>query len=131
MLDCQFFLILVHLFLECIFRLSMNVTIGWLVCDSMFVIIYLFFYLFIYSFTFINWNFSNYSSFAENYISLGNYLLLLFDVASNTVQKTQFPTNLVTFTEEILNGKFHFLCSNRWQHFALLLEYYHSIHKCI
>ena len=23
----------------------------------------------------------------------------------------QFPANLVTFTEEILNGKFHFLCS--------------------
>ena len=23
----------------------------------------------------------------------------------------QFPGNLVTFTEEILNGKFHFLCS--------------------
>ena len=23
----------------------------------------------------------------------------------------QFPTDLVTFTEEILNGKLHFLCS--------------------
>ena len=23
----------------------------------------------------------------------------------------QFPANLVTFTEEILNGKLHFLCS--------------------
>ena len=23
----------------------------------------------------------------------------------------QFPSNLVTFTEEILNGKLHFLCS--------------------
>ena len=23
----------------------------------------------------------------------------------------QFPADLVTFTEEILNGKFHFLCS--------------------
>ena len=23
----------------------------------------------------------------------------------------QFPANLVSFTEEILNGKFHFLCS--------------------
>ena len=79
----------------------------------MFVMIYLFIYLFIYSFTFINLNFSNYSSFTENYISLGNYLLLLFDVASNTVQKTHFPTNLVTFTEEILNGKLQFLCSNK------------------
>ena len=25
---------------------------------------------------------------------------------------TQFPTDLVTFTEEILNGKFRFLCEN-------------------
>ena len=25
----------------------------------------------------------------------------------------QFPGNLVTFTEEILNGKLHFLCSGR------------------
>ena len=24
----------------------------------------------------------------------------------------QFPANLVTFTEEILNGKLHFLCSD-------------------
>ena len=26
---------------------------------------------------------------------------------------TQFPVDLVTFTEEILNGKLHFLCSAR------------------
>ena len=25
----------------------------------------------------------------------------------------QFPADLVTFTEEILNGKLHFLCSDR------------------
>ena len=29
----------------------------------------------------------------------------------------QFPENLVTFTEEILNGKLHFLCSVYWRHF--------------
>ena len=27
----------------------------------------------------------------------------------------QFPTDLVTFTEEILNGKLHFLCSASWE----------------
>ena len=25
----------------------------------------------------------------------------------------QFPADLVTFTEEIINGKFHFLCSDK------------------
>ena len=25
----------------------------------------------------------------------------------------QFPANLITFTEEILNGNLHFLCSKR------------------
>ena len=28
-------------------------------------------------------------------------------------QNPQFPADLVTFTEAILNGKFHFLCSVR------------------
>ena len=26
----------------------------------------------------------------------------------------QFPADLVTFTEKILNGKLHFLCSEKW-----------------
>ena len=26
----------------------------------------------------------------------------------------QFPVDLVTFTEEILNGKLHFLCCDTW-----------------
>ena len=26
---------------------------------------------------------------------------------------SQFPADLVTFTEEILNGKLHFLCSDK------------------
>ena len=26
----------------------------------------------------------------------------------------KFPVDLVTFTEEILNGKLHFLCSELW-----------------
>ena len=30
---------------------------------------------------------------------------------SENVTKLQFPANLVKFTEEILNGKLHFLCS--------------------
>ena len=30
---------------------------------------------------------------------------------SKTAQKIKFPADLVTFTEEILNGKLHFLCS--------------------
>ena len=29
---------------------------------------------------------------------------------SQTAQTAQFPADLVTFTEEILNGKLHFLC---------------------
>ena len=28
-------------------------------------------------------------------------------------QKLQFPSDLVLFTEEIFNGKLHFLCSER------------------
>ena len=28
----------------------------------------------------------------------------------------QFPADLVTFTEEILNGKLYFLCSDRTNH---------------
>ena len=29
----------------------------------------------------------------------------------STAQKMKFPADLVTFTQEILNGKLHFLCS--------------------
>ena len=32
----------------------------------------------------------------------------------------QFPADLVTFTEEILNGKFHFLCSKGLHKFSSL-----------
>ena len=28
-----------------------------------------------------------------------------------SIEVSQFPADLVTFTEEILNGKFNFLCS--------------------
>ena len=28
--------------------------------------------------------------------------------------RKQFPADLVTFTEEILNGKLHFMCSDTW-----------------
>ena len=31
-------------------------------------------------------------------------------ISSINVTKSQFPADLVTFTEEILNGKLHFLC---------------------
>ena len=34
-------------------------------------------------------------------------------ISSINVIKPQFPENLVTFTEEILNGKLHFLCSEK------------------
>ena len=33
------------------------------------------------------------------------------DFFSKCDQMQQFPADLVTFTEETLNGKFHFLCS--------------------
>ena len=31
----------------------------------------------------------------------------------------QFPEDLVTFTEEILNGKLHFLCSVTFYHYGI------------
>ena len=34
----------------------------------------------------------------------------------------QFPANLVTFTEEILNGKIHFLCNANLPFFIFLLS---------
>ena len=40
----------------------------------------------------------------------------------------QYPADLVTFTEETLNGKLHFLCSVRWPTF-LLPEVKHSPEK--
>ena len=40
----------------------------------------------------------------------------------------QFPVNLATFTEEILNGKFHFLCSeNQWIQWEMKLEQVESL----
>ena len=35
-------------------------------------------------------------------------------------QNPQFPTDLVTFTEEILHGKIHFLCSEFKNDFLLM-----------
>ena len=32
----------------------------------------------------------------------------------------QFPADLVTFTEEILNGKLHFLCSEVLNNYGLI-----------
>ena len=32
-------------------------------------------------------------------------------ISAVSVTKPQFPPDVVTFTEEILNGKLHFLCS--------------------
>ena len=32
-------------------------------------------------------------------------------ISAVSVTKPQFPADVVTFTEEILNGKLHFLCS--------------------
>ena len=37
------------------------------------------------------------------------------DSFSKCDQNPQFPAELVTFTEEILNGKLHFLCSPNFQ----------------
>ena len=37
----------------------------------------------------------------------------------------QFPANLVTFTEEILNGKLHFLCSVVFQNRHLNVRSFH------
>ena len=34
----------------------------------------------------------------------------------------QFPADLVTFTEEILNGKLHFLCSKRQKNLVVKLK---------
>ena len=42
------------------------------------------------------------------------YTFQMREYTKRTAQKTkfsQFPADLVTFTEEILNGKLHFLCS--------------------
>ena len=36
-------------------------------------------------------------------------------------QNPQYPADLVTFTEEILNGKLHFLCSNMNQKFCKMI----------
>ena len=34
----------------------------------------------------------------------------MFNVNNKATKTTHFPADLVTFTEEILNGKLHFLC---------------------
>ena len=43
----------------------------------------------------------------------------------------QFPVDLVTFTEEILNGKLHFLCSVSAHNFLKLslLRGYFTVHS--
>ena len=35
----------------------------------------------------------------------------MFELAARNKSWTQVPADMVTFTEEILNGKLHFLCS--------------------
>ena len=40
----------------------------------------------------------------------------------------QFPADLVTFTEEILNGKFHFLCSETSRQFCLAVPKYSHLY---
>ena len=40
----------------------------------------------------------------------------------------QFPADLVTFTEEILNGKLHFLCSEFISKSLLRLERFRLLH---
>ena len=44
-------------------------------------------------------------------------------ISSVNVLNPQFPADLVTFTEEILNGRLHFLCSEYWLNFTLIFEY--------
>ena len=44
-------------------------------------------------------------------------------ISSVNVLNPQFPEDLVTFTEEILNGRLHFLCSEYWLNFTLIFEY--------
>ena len=34
----------------------------------------------------------------------------------------EFPADLVTFTEEIFNGKLHFLCSDSTEHYFKLIK---------
>ena len=43
--------------------------------------------------------------------------LFIKDFFSKCDQMPQFPADLVTFTEEILNGKIHILCSANLQFF--------------
>ena len=46
-----------------------------------------------------------------NHMFAYRYQLSSHSIFLNTAQKMKFPADLVTFTEEILNGKLHFLCS--------------------
>ena len=39
----------------------------------------------------------------------------------------QFPADLITFTEEILNGKLHFSCSEA-RDLRIILEVYGTLH---
>ena len=48
------------------------------------------------------------------YVALSNFFTvqkMIFSIKDFFSKCDQFPANLVTFTEEILNGKPHFLCS--------------------
>ena len=38
--------------------------------------------------------------------------------------ENQFPANLVTFTEEILNRKLHFLCSESYMHVSPEMKFH-------
>ena len=46
-----------------------------------------------------------------------------------TAQKLMFPADLATFTEEVLNGKLHFLCSVK--PLADLFNYFFSVGFCL
>ena len=44
-------------------------------------------------------------------VNLYKIITSVSSTAYNTAQKMKFPADLVTFTEEILNIKLHFVCS--------------------
>ena len=46
-------------------------------------------------------------------------------ISAVSVTKPQFPADVVTFTEEILNGKLHFLCSGDHSPNRLTLIHHH------
>ena len=47
----------------------------------------------------------------SKFLYLSSLILCFFLLRNHCTKKMQFPADLVTFTEEILNEKLHFLCS--------------------